>query len=326
MRVKRLSFLSKALFNSIINKYLGKNDEPYDLAFIIFEQSRGWILEAICKEIALYFPGKVTFHYSSRFLPRAKAYFFAHFSFFGPCLKNNPDLLKSKTFVWFTHPRTDFKDINELFFALRSATAILCPCSLNIDYLAERGFPKSSLKLLLGGADPNLFGSHTRTGQGKVGFSTAFYARKRPDRIIELLEMLPRREFILIGKGWKNTSYYQTLLKHKNFSYIEAPYLDYPRFYNEMDVFVSPSDLEGGPIPLVEAMMSNVVPVSSRTGFAPDLIQHGVNGYLFDTSAPTSKVAELIEIAFENKTNIRKSVEHLSWENFSAAFKDLALN
>jgi glycosyltransferase involved in cell wall biosynthesis len=302
----------------------GLRKAQYEVAFIIFEKSRGWILEAICREIAAYFPGKTTFHYSSRFLPKAKSYFFAHYSFFAPALKNNPNLLKSKTFVWYTHPRTDLKiDLNETYSALKLATKILCPCTLNIEYLVEMGFPKNTLCLLLGAADPDLFLPRTRTGQGYIGFSTAFYERKRPDRILELVKLLPHRRFILIGRNWRNSPYFGKLQQHENFEYVEAPYSDYPELYRKMDVFVSPSDLEGGPIPLIEAMMSNVVPVASRTGFSADLIHNEHNGYLFDITAPTTEVAKLIERAFENKTNVRESVKHLSWQNFSEEFRKL---
>ena len=54
----------------------------------------------------------------------------------------------------------------------------------------------------------------------------------------------------------------------------------YPDLYSKMDVFVSPSILEGGPVPILESMMSNCVPVASKTGFCPDIINHGQNGFL----------------------------------------------
>ena len=54
----------------LIDKYFSKSSsEYYDLVFVIFEESKGWILEAICKEIATYFKGKYCFHYSPSSLP-----------------------------------------------------------------------------------------------------------------------------------------------------------------------------------------------------------------------------------------------------------------
>jgi glycosyltransferase involved in cell wall biosynthesis len=173
---------------------------------------------------------------------------------------------------------------------------------------------------ILGAADANLFQPHERENRA-VGFCTAFYYRKEPERILKVIKMMRSRHFILLGKGWKNYDRFAEMASLPNFSYIEAPYADYPQYYAEMDVFVSTAKLEGGPIPLVEAMMCNVVPVASNTGFAPDLIVHGENGFIFDVDSSVEEICHLIEQAFQIKTNVRKTVEHLTWENFSQAIQ-----
>jgi glycosyltransferase involved in cell wall biosynthesis len=109
-----------------------------------------------------------------------------------------------------------------------------------------------------------------------------------------------------------------------NFAYKTAPYRDYPDIYAGFDVFLSMSTLEGGPIPLVEAMMSNAVPVASRTGFAPDLIRAGENGFLFDLDASAQEIADLIEAAFVLPANVRETVVRYDWDNFSAEIVKLA--
>ena len=103
-----------------------------------------------------------------------------------------------------------------------------------------------------------------------------------------------------------------------NFTYHEdRPYEEYPSLYREMDVFVSPSFLEGGPVPLLEAMLSNIVPVASNTGFCPDLIEVGKNGFLFDPYKDTSEyVAGLIRQALQLSGDIRQYAVPHSWENY----------
>ena len=93
-----------------------------------------------------------------------------------------------------------------------------------------------------------------------------------------------------------------------------------------MDVFVSPANLEGGPIPLIETMMCNIVPVASKTGFAPDIIQHGKNGFLFDVGADAEEVGELIKKAIKFEGNINRSVENYTWKNFSKEIQRLIFN
>lgn len=102
-----------------------------------------------------------------------------------------------------------------------------------------------------------------------------------------------------------------------NFTYLELPYEQYPDFYQQVDVFVSPARLEGGPIPLLEAMMSNAVPVASRTGFAPDIIRHGENGFLFDVDASAAEICSRIEDAYALQAPVRETVKHLTWQRFT---------
>jgi glycosyltransferase involved in cell wall biosynthesis len=138
------------------------------------------------------------------------------------------------------------------------------------------------------------------------------------------MKILTHRQFLLLGKNWNRYALFEEMKALENFAYKSVPYREYPDIYSAFDVFLSISSLEGGPIPLIEAMMSNAVPVASRTGFAPDLIEHGENGFLFDTDASPAAIAELIEQAFNLSTDIRKTVESYDWDNFSAAIVNLA--
>jgi glycosyltransferase involved in cell wall biosynthesis len=292
----------------------------YDLVFVVHESNRGWILDAICKEIASYYPGKCHFHYSTAYLPPANAYFFSHYSLLPLCLRANPKLLQRNLLVWYTHPRSSEEmglSDRELYGALNQVAQVICTCSSAQEFLHSKGVDPSKTTVILGAADPDLFLPHERS-QGAVGFSTAYYARKSPERILEIIQNMPDRKFILLGKNWQEFNRFAELIALKNLSYVQTPYAEYPHYYSQMDVFVSASKLEGGPIPLIETMMCNVVPVASRTGFAPDIIQHGENGFLFDVDSPVAAICNLIEQAFQNKTDIRATVKHLSWKNFSS--------
>lgn len=299
-----------------------------DLVFVLDKLDEKWILGAICREIANHSSAKVHFHYGRFYtswlsffqrpvhLPDANAYFFADFAFLIRCLKASPSIWSRRKYIWYTHPQ-DIAPQNELVFALNQATKVISTCSLFVDRLAGDGVGHDKLTCVLGAADPDVFRSHQRTPDGLIGFCTAFYERKNPDLVLELVKKLHERNFILLGKDWDRYPRFAELIQLTNFSYVNVPYSEYPRYYERMSVFVSASKLEGGPIPLIEAMMSNVVPVASRTGFAPDVIDHGHNGFLFDVESPVDVVCELIEKAFALKTDVRSTVEHLSWRNFS---------
>ena len=119
------------------------------------------------------------------------------------------------------------------------------------------------------------------------------------------------------SKNWVEYPRFRHLKDLPNLEYVETTYDRYPEYYRRMTVFASVSLVEGGPIPVLEAMMSNVAPVASRTGFCEDLIRHGENGFLFDPYAPTDEVCQLIEKAFTLKADVRATVERYSWQGFA---------
>ena len=315
-----MKFISDILGNKSLSKH---TEIEYDLVFVIFGFAKNWILEAICKEIATYFPGKYHFHYSENNIPPAKAYFIAHYSFLPACLKQNSHMWGSKILVWYTHPRNDLSISNEeLIYVLNKTTKVICTCSKFVQLLIDQGLKSERVTYILGAADPNIFQSHQRH-HGAVGFCTAFYYRKEPERIFNIIKIMPHRKFILLGKGWEKYEKFPEMRSLPNFDYVEAPYSDYPKYYALMDVFVSPAKLEGGPIPLVESMMCNVVPVASNTGFSSDLIVHGENGFIFDIDNSIEDICNLIDQSFAIKTDIRKTVKNLSWQNLSLQVQQL---
>lgn len=305
--------------------FFSKRNEPvFDYVFIVAEHTRGWILEAICKEIAAHISGTVTFHYSVSNLPPAKIYFISHYSMVPVIVRKNPSVLKSKILVWYTHPRKIDTGDRELIYVLNRVHKVICTCSEYVKKLVQMGLEENKVTCVLGGADPDFFYARTRSKDGKIGFCSGYRPHKSPDLILNIIKAMPHRKFLLVGREWSKSDRFSEMIGLQNFEYVEAPYKDYPRLYAQMDVFVSPSRIEGGPIPLLEAMMANVVPVASNTGFAPDLIIDGQNGFLFDIDKTSlNQIVRLIEKAFELEVNVRATVSHLCWRNFSKQIQDL---
>lgn len=324
---------------SYLRYLLGKNffnnqsleEEEKDLVFINGTADKKWILGAISREIAAHFPAKYSFSYDYYYpynqnifaytpvlspLTPSKTYFFADYSYFAVCLKLYPSLWGSQSVIYYTHPQGLMND-EEFAYVMNKSTKVICMCSQFANRLIDCGVKPEKVTYVLGAADADMFQPHKRSGDGFIGFCTAYYPRKDPDRIFSLVKSMPHRKFLLIGKNWEQYEKFSELKSLANFSYIQARYNDYPKLYAKMDVFISPARLEGGPIPLIESMMCNVVPVASKTGFAPDIITHGENGLLFDVDSPIELICDLVEKAFQIKTNIRETVKHLDWKNFS---------
>ena len=71
--------------------------------------------------------------------------------------------------------------------------------------------------------------------------------------------------------------------------------------------------------------MANVVPVATRTGFGPDLVRDGENGFLCDVDAPIAAFAGLVEQAYALDGDVRSTVDHLTWESFGRRVVAVAL-
>jgi glycosyltransferase involved in cell wall biosynthesis len=300
-------------------------DGTVDWSFIVHENARGWILDAICREIGSRQPGSWKVSYFPEPAPPAKNVFFSHYALLQSVLEREPCALdQSRVFVWYTHPREENPaNVAKLLLAFDKVTRVIFACESNRALWLERGLPEEKTAVILGAAEPKLFRFHER-GRGVVGLSSSFYERKNPDCLLQVIKLLPHREFVLVGRKWNQYALFEEMKAQANFTYVNAPYSDYPDIYATFDVFLSMSTLEGGPIPLIEAMMSNAVPVASRTGFAPDLIRHGENGFIFDVNASPEVVANLIEAAFQLPANVRETVERFDWDNFSAEVVKLA--
>lgn len=292
-----------------------------DLVLVVSERNRGWILETICQEIARHHPGRTKIHYGTRALPRASAYFFSHYSLFDDSMRRNPMLRFRCTFPFFTHPSHEPTNSTHVARRLGQASAVVSMSSFHAKRLLADGVPSDKVHVAVPGTDAERFVPHDRHGSGAVGLCSAYYPRKNPERLAAVVRAMPGRQFLLVGRGWPDWPGFGALRAEPNFTYVEPEYKDYPQYYAAMDVLVSPSRLEGGPIPLLEAMMANVVPVCSRTGFGPDLINHGHNGFLFDVDSPVEVVCDLVEQAFSLNADVRATVQNHTWERFSAEIR-----
>lgn len=289
--------------------------------FVTHPETKGWILGAIARRLSKHFNGKSEVYYTSSFkkLPIAEGYCFHHQDYFAKALRYNPHLRKSKAIVMFTHSRwTKFYSKSHISDVLKHAHKVVCLNNSAKEELIDIGVKSDKILIYHLASNPDTFPPKEKRDGNTVGFCCFYSERKNPDLIHDLVLKMPEREFILVGQNWENYPKMNTLLAAPNFTYYDnIDYSEYPSLYAKMDVFVSPSYLEGGPVPLLESMLTNLIPVSSSTGFCVDIIEHGKNGFLFDAhSDDVETVVELINKAFLLTANVREHVLEHSWENY----------
>jgi len=317
-----LLFKWKYLIAILHSKFLKKNKKSVftSITYVAREADKDWIFGAKARRLAKFsgLNSNTYFHNRLRDLPDSDGYFFVFHQYFYRAIRHNPKILNRKNIVMFTHPNWTFSfSESHVIWCLNKADKVICLNSKVQRELIAAGLDAKKTSLIHIASDPDFFYKHERK-TGDVGFCSAFGERKNPDLVYQLVKNMPERKFHLIGRYWENYERYDEMKNMANFTYYNNKSYDtYPNLYSKIDIFISPSVLEGGPVPVLEAMLSNCFPIASKTGFCPDVISDGKNGFLFDIDAEYSEVIKLIKLADSKTIDVRQTALEYSWKNCS---------
>ena len=93
---------------------------------------------------------------------------------------------------------------------------------------------------------------------------------------------------------------------------------DVPALIASFDAYVLPSLWEGLPLALLEALAQGLPIVASRVGGVPEVVDHGVNGFLVPP-ADAKRLAEHL-LRIRRDANLRKRMARASRDKFDAEF------
>lgn len=140
----------------------------------------------------------------------------------------------------------------------------------------------------------------------KIIFVGAIAVSKGGIELIELAKLLPRHEFILIGKLSPDMEcFFQNL--PKNISFLGQ--IKHDEIYNNLqlsDIFIFPSHTEGFPNAVLEAMAIGLPVIGTNVGSIPSMIDQGIGGYLVNIGE-IKKMKKYIEFLSSN-FEIRRSM------------------
>jgi len=148
--------------------------------------------------------------------------------------------------------------------------------------------------------DKVIIGSFQKDGVGWGEGSEPKWV-KGPDIFVKVVDKL-RTEyniFVLLtgpARGYVKNELDRIGVPYKHF--FLKNYLEIPKYYNALDLYLVASRAEGGPKAIVEAMAAGIPLVSTKVGMAPDIVKDGYNGLLAeieDVETLSEKAAEVIE-------------------------------
>ena len=152
---------------------------------------------------------------------------------------------------------------------------------------------------------------------------------KRLDRLVqivfELKKTRPNVSCVIVGDGPEKEKI-QKMVIELNLTgnvIIFPSSTNIPNFLAKSKIFILTSDSEGLPMAIIEAMSCGLPVISSNVNDIPDIIQHGVNGFLIDPNntqdfiKACNKLLDNKTLCMEMGTNARLSIEQMFKTDFS---------
>lgn len=257
-------------------------------------------------------------------------------------------------FTWFhggTGPQIQ-KMIAALPEASMRASRVHTSCRISKSRLVEYGLPEEKVVVIPLGVDLRRFkpvdnrqkqilkkeigmptghvciGSFQKDGAGwGEGLEPKWV--KGPDIFVKVVEKLKKdyNIFILLlgpARGYVKRELEKRSIPYKHL-YLKN-YLEIPKYYNALDLYLITSREEGGPKAVLEAMASGIPLVSTKVGMAVDIIKEGYNSFLADVDdveTLTEKARKIIDnkdLATMLINNALNTVKDYSWEEIAKRY------
>ncbi|GJL66162.1 MAG: hypothetical protein NPIRA05_11330 [Nitrospirales bacterium] len=131
---------------------------------------------------------------------------------------------------------------------------------------------------------------------------------------------------LIIGPGWED---FVRRLHDEGIHAVHVPYqLDHreiARMYRVLDVYWVTSRIEGGPVPLLEAMATGIPCVSTPVGAVLDVVKDQRNGFVVPFDCPDQLVRRTVTLAADHEFSLRigqearaTMMEERSWSHTQA--------
>ncbi len=214
-----------------------------------------------------------------------------------------------------------------LKMALKAAQAIICVSQHLKEKLVRMGIADERIHTIPIGIDTGQFnpsrvphGSRLKAFSDKriVGFLGSLLPNKRVNDLIRAASIISSNQrdvaFAVGGEGPEQSNLRGLVasLDESNVQLLgRINRSEVPGFLKELDVFVLPSMTEGLSIALQEAMAMGCIPVVSNSIECSDLLEHGTNGFYYESGSPedlAAKVQMALDASEAMGQNARKTI------------------
>ncbi len=203
---------------------------------------------------------------------------------FAALIKKNPIIFSSLTplqnftkifphnsnlkFLWYTHSEVE---LTEKVLKLLNKTKVIFVHSLfEKEKLINSGV-SSRIIPVIGAIQPEYFNDASVTGN-KIAWIGTSAPRKKADLALKFSQLNPQINFKFFVKNWDESDLakYSNSLRNVEFFPINSPLksTDFDGCSHHLIL----SDVEGGPMSLLETLAAGLIPISTRVGFVEELL------------------------------------------------------
>jgi glycosyltransferase involved in cell wall biosynthesis len=292
--------------------------------------NRNWILGNWLKEartrsksdfdvfwVPFIYAGKRNVERYIRFyIPQRDSYFFSYITIFESYFKKNPKRFRNKSIVLYPHNESEMGDLNHQARILNEAYKAYFFCSSDARQLVAHGLSEDKVEIAYCAVDNDCVQDlREKKAKKTVILASRFGPRKGLQALPEVIRSMSDFHFIALGRGWEAFIIENKLGSAPNFEYHQFNKDTRNKYFSRAGIFLSLSNLEGGPVPLIEAIAMGCIPVATRTGFAEDLIVDKKSGILLTLNPKTPEIVKALRGAIT--LDAKPVIGYLTWDRIT---------
>lgn len=301
------------------------------LGIVISTGHRNWAIGELAKGVRSFFPHSsiIEIPQSRRELrslrgflywPKYSRYLFMHHSLAIKAWEKGWIQELTEYGIRYTHESVAIEDSIEVFLRTKFITVENLKSK---SHLTQKGLDANTIHFLPHPIDYESFQNLAVNKSRDVIFVSNFYERKNPELILQVIRNCPDLQFSILGKGWETWSKFSELCALNNFQYKTFSYKEYPWILSSHRVFCSLSNLEGGPVPLIESLAAGLKVVATDTGHIRDVLSYREPYNIVPIDAKLDVVCSSLRQALAHTSPRHLSLSRFDTENYMRKLKSL---
>lgn len=256
----------------------------------------------------------------------AQSYFFTFPSLYSSFRRNWKDSSGKVSVVLYTHHIDKLGSRDQQISMLNSTSKVFFMSERDRKSFVSSGLLEEKSSVLhFGFENSESLSKSTDKQKDLVVLASNYSTRKGIEKLLPVVRELQDIKFVALGRNWERSPIFKSIKQCKNFSYVQFDLDARDYWFPRAEMFLSLSTLEGGPVPLLEALSAKIFPIVTDTGFCRDFIKDNQSGLIFPVDSSSSQIVETIRIArgiLASNSNKEVDVSATHWPQVARRVND----